>query len=521
MVAKKIIASFVKAAILTAVVAFIFTVGIKEKQQVFTCTTKILFPNEETAQSFQKLIKFNHTQKRISSRKVLIAVTEKNVDTCKKKNSALKRMVGGFNKERQLEAKEKERKAFQQTAKQIIALSKKTQKLKTALEEAIKKKEKLKQEGAILAQRYQFLTNKLNSLQIEKEKLLRKYTLHHPEVAEIDNEIKVLKKEIAGLPKQQTDEFSLKEKIANLTAQYQLNKAKIDFLQDKKKSLLKNKKIAPIKILQQNSYTKKKSFLPKKTTITIISTIFFLPVFFIFLKTDDTIYATDMFPEDKKLDTAASLPVIKSKSPFFTLPFVQDKEELLVLKHIADSIDKKAVFVSGFEKGTGKTVFSLNLAAALAKQGKKTALVNLNPSSLRVKHIIKQRYLLQGHNFFAQEADTNLFYFNLVAIANLDKAKEIQKQGLDRLAILEGWGREEKRIEASSKVFAKKDNFDYIIYDCGILNSSLLKAVKENKGELFLIVRCGKTSLSNIARGRELLRLEKIEKAGVVFNLCT
>jgi len=521
----KILKNFKILLVFFCLFAIFFWQIIKEKKAIYNCKVEVVIEQQalkyvNQLDIFSELFKDGIKGKLIDNKVVMEKIVS-NEDEC---GAGFLALVNNSVKNITSKVKRLQMQDFQAIEEEMRVLNKDLESLRNELARLNEKKEKLQAEYQSLKKQRDDIKKAINNLEIEKERLLLVYTPQHPDIINIEQEIKLRKNKLKQIPTIEKSSFMWEEELSAKSNEYQGKKEKLLFLEEEKQKTLAVASKVPFRTGEVSTITLQKESAPKRNKVFALSIILSLAGFFIFLSLDKTIYRTQDMKNLENFNIITQLPKIKKKSKIFNLAFDSNyKSTKAAFKKIISFLkEKKVIFISSFKKNEGKTILALNLGAFLAKEGKKIVLVDFNfrNPTLTQKILIEKQGIFINDILGQQNIHKRLFNFSSLILDNPDLEQVITRGGLDRLSVL--FAKEEK--DSNLRIYKKlidtlKENCDYIICDCTVFDGHLADVIDQENALVF-VLRRGYTKLGDVLKIQELLRANKRTTSGLVFNLC-
>jgi len=524
MLFQKILKNFPSFLLLFCIAGIVLWIFIPEQKPYYECVVGITIPNEvlsnpEILSDTAKLVSEGF-KVGVLGNKLTIRGLSSSKESC---SPDFEEAISQSTKSISNKAKSFLRQNLSKLEDQINQLQRNIGVSKNKIDQLSKKEAEFLSEYEGTKQSWDSLDVRVKNLELEREKLLLLYTEDHPDVIAIAQELTILKKRLNDLPQPEKGYLIIQKQ-----------------LEDVKSSLVeKQLELASLKVKKQNSSnpadfslfvdkseikTLGKEELPKH--IKVSATAFFISIalFIVLIILDRRIYIRKQLEGYREVRLIATLRRFRKRNHILGVlsdpGFINQRAAFSYIDEFFRN--KKIILVSSCKKKEGKTLCAINLAAYLAKEGKKVVLVDLNfhnPQLARKMPYVKKPVFINDA-FQYQNIERKLFNFGLLALDNKKIQAQIKSSGLDKMSVLFAKKERNSRIKQhKDTLLSLAKNYDCVVCDLGVLSHDLAREIDRDAG-LLLVVRASHSGLKDIRKAESILAPKKTVSRGLVLNSC-
>ena len=520
----KILNNLKTAIIIFLLSAVVFWLVLEEEARLFDCNIEVSLPEGQpsyldkpmTDYFKDKDIAYQVVDETVVFKKDVGNENECRVDFLTRVNSVLKNINEAQGK--------KSSESAELLSQKINKLTEELQGLQTQLYELKAKEEEIKERNQQLNDQREALIEKTNQLKAQKERLLLIYTPNHPDIIRLEEEIVFYEEKLKQSPEPEKLSAQLSEQISQIESIYNQKSQELTDLKEKIKEAAQITD-NPLAVESVSAFEVESESPSKISKVLLFSGLIALFILFICAAFDKKIYSAKDLKHFRNLNLIGKMPKIAKRGKFFSIPLDSKLNTKSFLEGVFSFLkEKRVIFITSPDPKAGKTTTSLNLAAFLSKEGKKTVLVDFNfkDAALTKKTLVKKEGLFINNAIDESGIDKKIFNFSHLALEKPKLEGFITKQGLDRLSILFAKPKRRADLFAYQGLIKRLGElYDYVICDCSLFCEDLLRLSEEPESELILVVRRARTKKPHIRKVEESLNFDKIGIKGVVFNTCT
>ena len=399
--------------------------------------------------------------------------------------------------------------------------------------------------------------NRLEDLKKERNKLLEKYTIKHPDVIYIDKQIKQLVSELGRYSQDQITFSQLNRDVTVFTTQYN------DFKSRLANAMIETAKTADVSVVNEANAVVTLGGRQNLNLIIgiILGIVLGLAMAFIVEQLDTSLGTIEEIEALLKLPVLGVIPYLgkekEKASPFAgllasktdkaslsrsenirsqmilnysTLSPITEAYRILrtnVIKNGASNEEGKIIIISSTGPEEGKTITAINLAITMAEKGEKVLLVDIDMRKGLIHKVfsINKEPGLSEVLMGRQRLDAVVRDITDTLLGGLSYDVITNTPGIDNLHIITTGSTASHPTEListsdSDALFKElKMKYDYIILDCAPILPVTDVLVLGHKADFVIMVyRAGKTAKSALVRSVEQLKNANITIKGIVLN---